>query len=166
MFVAMPYATYSTGVPGAPSLSPLEVAIANDDVAALSQIGPTHLHGPLCDAATSCADDCVAYLLACGADPHAGNPSGLVRAIRAGNARAVRFMLAARPHVLDETITDAAATQPDPWVLADVLDHGAPVDDRHHGLRPIETAASRGLWNHVALLRERGARLDEDLQWI
>jgi ankyrin repeat protein len=137
-------------------------AIANDDVLALSQqVGPNPVRA-LCDAASAGATHSVAYLLACGVDPHAGAPSALERAIRASHARGVRLMLAARPAPLDAMITRAAASQSDPWILAEVLDRGAPVDTPVYGSRPIEEAAREGRWKHVALLADRGAPIRDD----
>jgi ankyrin repeat protein len=76
--VAMPYATYSSAVPRAPQATPLDDALARDDVGALAALDLSYLDSALATAAEAGAHDSVAYLLASGADPCAGRPSALL----------------------------------------------------------------------------------------
>ncbi|HEX7702796.1 MAG TPA: ankyrin repeat domain-containing protein, partial [Kofleriaceae bacterium] len=115
LHVTMPYAVYSTAVPRSPPRTTLEDALATDDVAALAQLDLEYTTEMLRTAARADAPHCVAYLLTCGADPHAGKPSALAHAVGACDARAVRMMLAARPTMLERTIAYAATDQSDPW---------------------------------------------------
>jgi ankyrin repeat protein len=131
----------------------------------LSRNVPANLTRALCEAAKCSATRCVAYLLARGADPHAPDPwdtSALLCAVNASDARVVRWMLAARPAALDAKITFEATAQSDPWVLAAVLEHGAPVDQPVYSMLPLALAARRGRWKHAALLLEHGARPTAD----
>lgn len=147
-----------------------ETAIENDDAAALARmiaeggkhapddtwIPPVRLPDAIELAARLGATACLGLLLARGGDPM----PALVAAIRASQSPAVRMILAA-PRTLDATHAALACRQPDPWILRDLLEHGAPADAKGYG-RPLELAAYDGRWHHAALLLDRGAHLDED----
>lgn len=152
------------------SQAAVEAAIASDDVEALARMidrgnttgpdgtwhPPVRLADALEAAIHSGALHSVGLLLAHGADGAAGLPI----AIRAGQAHAVRMLLAVARELPDD-LGAHASHQSDPWILRALLERGASAESGKYG-RPLMNAALAGRWQHAALLLDHGAHLDED----